>query len=192
MIFLLDRGGWSFSWKFCVILSSRFDISFGWRGVIIQLKKSCDSQLKVWYFYWMEGVEQLVGNVDWFSAPGMIILLDRGGWSFSWKFCVILSSRYDISIGWRGGDHTVGNNMWFSAPGMIFLLDRGGWSFSLKIFAILCSRYEIYIGGSGVVIFCVLRFKHHFLLNEHPLYPMEISYLDYTPFPTKWSLPSIQ
>ena len=126
----------------------------------------------------MAGGEHLVGNVVWFSAPGMIFLLDRGGWSFSWKFCVILSSRYDISIGWRGGDHTVGNNMWFSAPGMIFLLDRGGWSFSLKFFAILCSRYEIYIGGSGVVIFCVLRFKHHFLLNEHPLYPIELSYLE--------------
>ena len=40
-------------------------------------------------------------NVE-FSAPGMIFLLEGEGWPFSWLYCGILSSRYDISIGRRG------------------------------------------------------------------------------------------
>ena len=44
----------------------------------------CDSQLQVWYFYRIEGGDNSVGNVLWLSAPGMIFILDRGGWNFVW------------------------------------------------------------------------------------------------------------
>ena len=45
----------------------------------------CDSQLQVWYFSRIEGVDHSVWNVVWFLAPGMIFLLDGGGWSFRWN-----------------------------------------------------------------------------------------------------------
>ena len=44
----------------------------------------CDSQLQVWYLYWRVGGNHSVGNVLWLSAPGMIFILDRGGWNFVW------------------------------------------------------------------------------------------------------------
>ena len=98
-----DRGGGDHLVRYVVWLSAPGMLFLSDGGVVwIQLEMLCDPQLQVWYFYWIEGGDHSVWNIVWFSAPGMIFLLDRGGWSFSLTYCVILSSRYDISIGWWG------------------------------------------------------------------------------------------
>ena len=72
-------------------------------GVIIQLNTICDSQLQVWFSYWIEGGDHSVWNFLQFSAPGMRFILEGRGWLYFvfWDSNTISYWMNTPSIQWK-------------------------------------------------------------------------------------------